>query len=129
MVVSTAFLNEIDVISGSRVRRRWSNELKAKIVAETLVVGASVNSVAHRHGLRPNHLSQWRRMAQDGKLVLPAVPEDMDFAPIAIHEEPIPLMTSATAIEIITGQVTLRLDTQTGAGRIAQIVHALNDVK
>jgi len=98
-------------------------------VAETLVDGATVNSVAHRHDLRPNHLSQWRRLAKDGKLVLPAVSDDVDFAPIAIHEEPVPLPASTSAIEIITGQVTLRLDTKTDSERIAQIVHALNAAK
>jgi len=129
MVVSTEFLNEIDVISGSRGRRRWPDELKAQIVAETLVDGATVNSVAHRHDIRPNHLSQWRRMARDGKLLLPAVPEGVEFAPIAIHEDPEPLATSTSAIEIVTGRITLRLDKQTDAGRIAQIVHALNAAK
>ena len=127
MVVSTEFLNEIDVIVGPRGHRRWPDELKAQIVAETLVEGVTVNSVAHRHDLRPNHLSQWRRMAQDGKLVLPAVAGDVEFAPIAIHEEPLPASTSA--IEIVTGHITLLLDTQTDAGRIAQIVHALNAAK
>ncbi len=129
MVVSTEFLSEIDVISGSRGHRRWPDELKAQIVAETLVEGATVNSVARRHDLQPNHLSQWRRMARNGKLVLPAVPEDLEFTPIAIHEEPISLPASTTAIEIVTGQITLRLDTQIDAGRIAQIVHALNAAK
>jgi transposase len=129
MVVSTEFLNEIDVISGSRGRRRWPDELKAQIVAETLVDGATVNLVAHRHDIRPNHLSQWRRMARDGKLVLPAVPGDTEFAPIAILEEPVSLPASTTAIEIVIGHITLRLDRQTDAGRIAQIVHALNAAK
>jgi transposase len=129
MVVSTEFLNEIDLISGSRGRRRWPDELKAQIVAETLVEGVTVNSVAHRHDIRPNHLSQWRRMARDGKLVLPAVPGDTEFAPIAICEERVSLPASTTAIEIVIGQITLRLDRQTDAGRIAQIVHALNDSK
>ena len=129
MVVSTEFLSKVDVISGSRGRRRWSNELKAQIVAETLIEYATVNSVAYRHDLQPNHLSTWRRLAKDGKLVLPALPENVDFAPIAIHEEPPPLLASTMAIEIVTGQVTLRLDRQTDAGRIAQIVHALNGAK
>jgi hypothetical protein len=68
-------------------------------------------------------------MAQDGKLVLPAVPEDVEFAPIAIHEDPETLPASTTAIEIVTGHITMRLDRQTDAGRIAQIVHALNAAK
>jgi hypothetical protein len=68
-------------------------------------------------------------MAQDSKPVLPAVPEDLEIAPIAIHEDPEPLPKITSAIEIATGHITLRLDRQTDAGRIAQIVYALNAAK
>ncbi|TLP41783.1 hypothetical protein FDK21_20495 [Cohaesibacter sp. CAU 1516] len=36
-------------------RRRWTDEEKAQIVCESLEPGASVNAVAERHGIRPNH--------------------------------------------------------------------------
>ena len=42
----------------------------------------AVNGVAHRHDIRPNRLSQWRRTARVGKLILPAVPKDVGYAPL-----------------------------------------------
>ncbi|MBB5574971.1 transposase-like protein [Rhizobium paranaense] len=39
-----------------------------------------MNEVAERHGLKPNHLSTWRTMARQGKLVLPAPQDAVEFA-------------------------------------------------
>ena len=123
--LESGFVGEI--ISGGKEHRRWPNVVKGQIVAETFVPGVSVKEVALRHDLQPNHLSTWRRLAKDGKLVIPELAE-ADFAAIVLSD-PERLPTSTTAIEIITGQITLRLDTQTDAERIAQIVHALNAAK
>ena len=123
--LESGFVGEI--ISGGKGHRRWPNAVKGQIVAETFVPGVSVKEVARRHDLQPNHLSTWRRLAKDGKLVIPELAE-ADFAAIIVSG-PEPLSTSTTAIEIVIGQVALRLDTQTDAGRIAQIVHALNAAK
>ncbi|WP_424991190.1 transposase [Fluviibacterium sp. S390] len=66
-----------------RNRKRPSSQ-KAAIVAETLEPGASVNAVATRHGVLANQLSSWRRMARDGKLVLPAPEDAVEFVSLLV---------------------------------------------
>jgi transposase len=124
---SVEVLSQIDLIVGPKGKRHWPEALKARIVAETLVDGATVNAVARRYDMRPNHVSEWRRLARTGKLVLPAVPADCcGFAPISLHQDPVPEPAMAGALDVIRGEVTLRLDAATPAIRIAEIVRALN---
>jgi transposase len=124
---SVEVLGQMDLIVGPKGNRHWPEALKARIVAETLVEGATVNAVARRYDMRPNHVSEWRRLARTGGLVLPAVPEDFGFAPIFVQQdhvaEPAPI---ATALDVIRGEVTLRMEAATPAVRIAEIVRALN---
>ena len=124
---STEFLTDIDAIVGPRGHRRWPEALKARIVAETLVEGASVRDVAAQYDLRTNHLSEWRRRAREGKLVLPALPEpEPAFAPMVIEGlTDRPAEGGSTTLEIVYGDVMIRLDASTPAVRIVEIVRAL----
>ena len=127
MECAAGVLSQIDLIVGPKGKRRSPEALKARIVAETLVEGATVNAVARRYDMRPNHVSQWRRLARTGRLVLPAVPAAFGFAPILVHQDPAPEPTPvAGALDVMLGEVTLRLDAAKPTVRIAEIVRALN---
>lgn len=116
-----------DTGAGRRRCRRWPEEVKARIVAETLVEGATVNAVARQYGMRPNHLSEWRRMAREGKLVLPNF-DGVSFVPVAI-EEPVVLPDvpedAVGTLDLIKGDVVVRLAANTPAARIAELVTVL----
>lgn len=107
-------------------KRNWPPELKARIVAETLIEGETVNAVAKRYELIPSTVSDWRRLARQGKLVLPNL-DGMDFVPVEI-EAPAPVAQPnpfSSTLDVIKGDVTVRLDAATPAARIAEIARAL----
>lgn len=109
-------------------KRNWPPELKAQIVAETLLECETVKAVAKRYELIPSTVSDWRRMARQGQLVLPNL-DGMDFVPVEVEApapvvQPLPNLVSNT-LDVIKGDVTVRLDAATPAVRIAEIARAL----
>lgn len=121
----------LEVLTTRRSRReahrQWPDEVKARIVSESLRPGVTVNEVAERHGIKANHLSSWRTLARQGKLVLPEPEDAVEFAIMAIEttafEPPTAKQTSRT--EIVIGPVTIRLEEGASAVRIAAIARAL----
>ena len=70
-VPSRRGVSRVKVLDGPTGRRQWPDDLKARIVAESLLPDARVCDVAAKYGLIARHLSQWRGLARQGKLVLP----------------------------------------------------------
>jgi transposase len=52
-------VRRLEVFTGAGRRRKWSDEDKARIVAEIVASGDSVCAVARRHGLSPQQLFGW----------------------------------------------------------------------
>ena len=140
MATTVEFLRDYGVDIRTNGQRRWPDEIKARIVAESLKPGVTVNAVAARYGLAPNHLSEWRSRARDGRLILPAQADGVCFAPIVLSDggvvvrlpglcKPLgkPEVLRPASIDIAVGDVTLRLDGATTAIRIAEIVRAIGE--
>lgn len=139
MATPLEFLRDYAVDIRTNGQRRWPDEIKARIVAESLQPGVSVNAVAARYGLRANHLSEWRSRARDGWLVLPTVEDDsFCFAPIIVSDggggADVPAVAgqptkpdelSCKPIEIAIARVTIRVDGTTSSDGIAEIVRAI----
>ena len=121
----------LEVLTTRRSRReahrQWPDEVKARIVSETLRPGARVNEVAERYGVKSNHLSSWRTLARQGKLVLPAPEDAVEFAAMVVATpalEP-PTAKAVSRTEIVVGPVTIRVEEGASAARIAAITRAL----
>ena len=59
-----------EVLRGPERRRRWAASEKIAMVAETHEPGVTVSLVARRHGVAPNQLFAWRRLAAQGALTV-----------------------------------------------------------
>jgi transposase len=138
------FVGRCEVVEPRRGNRRWPDEVKARIVAESLAPGARVVDVAARHDLVPHQLSDWRRRARQGLLALPAdlleglslpskVPGDPVFVPLTIAAEPTRLAKLPETAEIVPGvmsveigdDVVLRVPDDVSVKRAAALIRAL----
>jgi len=94
-----------EILTVPERRRYWSDDDKARIVAESLVPNAISSAVARHHGVHPNQLCDWKRkMRQAGILTGLAVP---DFVPVTVVSEP--KVVSSPAIEIEASGMVVRV--------------------
>jgi transposase len=75
-------VRRIEVFTGAGHRREWPAEVKARILAETLLPGETVSAVARRHGLRVDQLFAWRKLAR--RAAQRPQGEAISFAPVVV---------------------------------------------
>lgn len=120
-------ISRLEVLEGPTGRRNWPDEVKAQIVAESFEPGVKVSAVARRHGMMPQHLTAWRRLAREGRLVLPSAGEE-SFAQLVVgdpraaeHDD----RCGCGAISIETGGIVVRVPVDISAARLGDVVRVL----
>jgi transposase len=115
----------VEVITGPERRRRWSEDEKRAIVAESLAPGASVSEVARRADVCAGQIYRWRqefRTVVDGFVPVLLAPPEMRAAGAAegaAGGEP--------AIEVeFAGKVRVRIPASMPADLAAAVVKALS---
>ena len=87
-------LQKVEVITGKERRRRWSDEEKLRLVAETYAPGSTVAGVARRHEVAESCLYTWRKRLADA-----ASAEQPLLIPVSIEDEPTPPRPPASPSE------------------------------
>ena len=124
-------VSRVEVLDGPTGRRRWPDDVKARSVAESLLPGARVCDVATKYGLIARHLSQWRGLARQGKLILP-VGDGPGFVPLMVEPVtapgPVIVKTDTAVIRIEIAGAVLHVAPDCSADRVAALAAALKRV-
>ena len=110
----------IEVITGIGRRRRWTDEEKAWIVAESLDPATTVSAVARRYGLHACQLFTWRQ-----QLATPAAREAPEFVPVVVAEDAATPAEAAGRMEIALGPAVVRVGPDVDAAALRRVLEAV----
>lgn len=91
-------------------RRRWSDEFKVQAVAAALEPGVNVSALARRLGISPPQLFGWRK------------------AFLKKQNADAPEVTVTSLVEIVVGEVTIRVGPDLSEAALRRILRAVRSV-
>ena len=110
----------LEVITGVGRRRRWSDEDKARIVAESLDPATTSSAVARRYGLHASQLFVWRQ-----QFAAPAAREAPGFVPVVVTEGAAAPAGMTGRMEITLGPVVIRVGADVDASALRRVLEAV----
>ncbi len=117
-------VRRLEVSTGVGRRRRWTDEEKAWIVAESLDPTTTVSAVARRYGLHPSQLFVWRQ-----QLATPAARDAPAIVPVVVAESggaaPAEM---AGRIEIALGSAVVRVGADVDAAALRRVLEVVRDL-
>ena len=119
----------IEVITGVGRRRRWTDEEKAWIVAESLDPATTVSAVARRYGLHASQLFVWRQQLRRGGS--PSMAADGPaFVPVLVAEEDDRASPAEAAgrMEIALGPAVIRVGADVDAAALRRVLEVVRSL-
>ena len=107
----------VELITGIGRRRRWTDEEKAWIVAESLDPATTVSAVARRYGLHASQLFVWRR-----QLAGSAARDAPEFLPVVVTEGAAAPAGIVGRMEIALGPAVVRVGADVDAGALRRVL-------
>ena len=108
------------MITGVGRRRRWTDEEKAWIVAESLDPATTVSAVARRYGLHASQLFVWRQ-----QLAAPAAHEAPAFMPVVVAEDAAAPAEMTGRMEIALGPAVVRVGADVDAAALRRVLEVV----
>src|SRR3954447_945199 len=117
----------LEVITGVGRRRRWSDEDKARIVAESLDPATPSSAVARRYGLHASQLFTWRQQLQRSASAAQTL-GGPGFVPVLIAEDGPAPAEAAGRMEIALGPAVVRVGTDVDAVALRRVLEAVRSL-
>ena len=117
----------IEMITGVGRRRRWTDEEKTWIVAESLDPATTSSAVARRYGLHVSQLFTWRQQLQRSALTAETI-RGPGFVPVLLAEDSTAPTEPVGRMEIALGPAVVRVGTDvdaTALRRVLEVVRGL----
>jgi transposase len=114
----------IEVITGVGRRRRWTDEEKARIVAESLDPATTASAVARRYGLHASQLFTWRQQLQRSTPSVAAI-GGPGFVPVLLAEDSAAPAEIAGRMEIALGSVVVRVGADVNGPALRRVLEVV----
>jgi transposase len=123
----------IEVITGERRRRSWSDAEKARIVAESADPETSISEVARRNGVNRGLLSVWRRQArlvssEAPQFVQVRLDDAVEARPNAVGK-PRVLAGPVERIEVMIAGATVRVPVGVDAATLERVLAVMRSTR
>ena len=114
----------VEVITGVGRRRRWTDEEKARIVAESLDPATTSSAVARRYGLHVSQLFTWRQQLQRSASAAQTLGGPA-FVPVLLAKDSPAPVEATGRMEIALGPAVVRVGADVDAAALRRVLEAV----